>query len=82
MKQIIKMALKKTGITQKELAEKLFVTPQAVSKWVRGESEPTHDKVVAMSKIFGFEKKSGKARKILFNFVGFFRNFAGFLSRT
>lgn len=65
MKQIIKMALKKTGITQKELAEKLFVTPQAVSKWVRGESEPTHDKVVAMSKIFGFEVAKELAMKDL-----------------
>lgn len=39
---------------QKELAEKLFVSPQAVSKWVRGESRPSVDNVERIYEITGF----------------------------
>ncbi|MEG0529417.1 MAG: helix-turn-helix transcriptional regulator, partial [Bacilli bacterium] len=31
----------KNGFTQKELAEKLFVTGQAVSRWENGDVEPS-----------------------------------------
>ena len=50
MEPSIKRVLEKTGMTQKEFAEKLHVTPQAVSKWVRGESRPSVDNV---ERIFG-----------------------------
>ncbi|MGA9639672.1 helix-turn-helix domain-containing protein, partial [Flavobacterium sp.] len=33
-------ARKKINITQNQLAEKLFISPQAVGKWERGESMP------------------------------------------
>ena len=40
------------GLTQKELAEKLFVTAQAVSRWENGEVEPSATTIYEMSKIF------------------------------
>lgn len=41
------------GLTQKELAEKLFVTAQAVSRWENNEVEPSATTLYEMSKIFG-----------------------------
>lgn len=40
------------GLTQKELADKLFVTAQAVSRWENGEVEPSVSTIQQMSKIF------------------------------
>lgn len=39
-------------MTQKELADKLFVTPQAVSRWENGDAEPSATTIDAMTKIF------------------------------
>lgn len=43
---------KAAGLTQEQLAERLFVTRQAVSKWERGESRPDLDTVVALAQLF------------------------------
>ena len=48
----IKNLRNKTGMTQKELAEKLYVTPQAVSRWENGEVEPSIDAISTMAQIF------------------------------
>ena len=39
-------------ISQKELAQKLFVSPQAVSKWERNEATPNPEAVAKMAEIF------------------------------
>ena len=44
---------KKEGWSQEELAEKLSVTRQSVSKWEGAQSIPDLDKVVQMSRLFG-----------------------------
>ena len=44
---------KKAGWSQEELAEKLNVTRQSVSKWEGAQSVPDMDKVVQMSRLFG-----------------------------
>ena len=44
---------KELGITQEELAEKLFVTDRAVSKWERGLSLPDASKMVDLCNILG-----------------------------
>ena len=44
---------KKAGWSQEELAEKLSVTRQSVSKWEGAQSIPDLDKVVQMSRLFG-----------------------------
>lgn len=42
----------KNNLTQKDLADKLFVTPQAVSRWENGDAEPSATTIDAMAKIF------------------------------
>ena len=44
---------KSRGWSQEELAEKLDVSRQSVSKWESGVSNPDLDKIVAMSTLFG-----------------------------
>lgn len=40
------------GLSQDQLAEKLFVTRQAVSRWELGQSLPSIDSLLEMSKLF------------------------------
>jgi transcriptional regulator with XRE-family HTH domain len=44
---------KKFGLSQEELAERLNVSRQAVSKWERGESLPDTDNLITISKLYG-----------------------------
>jgi len=44
---------KKAGLSQDQLAEKLDVSRQSVSKWESGACAPEIDKIVAISDIFG-----------------------------
>jgi transcriptional regulator with XRE-family HTH domain len=43
---------KQLSMTQNDLAERLYVTRQAVSKWEMGKSLPSMDVFVAMTKLF------------------------------
>ena len=51
-KEIIFELRKKHNMTQDELAEKLFVTRQAVSRWESGETTPNVDTLKLLSKLF------------------------------
>ena len=53
------------GLSQEELADKLFVTRQALSKWENGTSVPSIDTLSEISKIFGvsFEEILGLFEK-------------------
>ena len=44
---------KKNGWSQEELAEKVNVSRQAVSKWEAGQSVPDLDKILQISNLFG-----------------------------
>lgn len=44
---------KKAGMTQSDLAEKLDVSRQAVSRWEMGTAKPEFENLIAISKIFG-----------------------------
>ena len=44
---------KQQGLSQEELAEKLGVSRQAVSKWERSEASPDTDNLIALAKIYG-----------------------------
>lgn len=52
LSQNIKKLRVQKGMTQKELAEKLHVTPQAVSRWENGEVEPSVSTIGEMADIF------------------------------
>ena len=44
---------KAKGLSQEELADKLGVSRQAVSKWERGEASPDTDNLIELAKIYG-----------------------------
>ncbi len=51
-KDIILELRTKKGYSQEELAEKLFVTRQAVSRWENGETVPNTETLKLLSKLF------------------------------
>ena len=52
-KDMIARLRAKTGMTQEALAEKVFVTRQAVSRWESGETTPNTETLKQLSKLFG-----------------------------
>ena len=44
---------KSSGLSQEELAERIGVSRQAVSKWERGEASPDTDNLIALSEVYG-----------------------------
>ncbi|MBR3823273.1 MAG: helix-turn-helix domain-containing protein, partial [Kiritimatiellae bacterium] len=51
-KDIILELRTKHGLSQEELAEKVFVTRQAVSRWENGETIPNTETLKLLSKLF------------------------------
>ena len=49
---------KKAGMSQEELAEKLGVSRQSVSKWESAQSTPDLNRILKMSEIFGVSTRS------------------------
>lgn len=52
-KDVLKSLREQRGMTQEELAEKVMVTRQAVSRWETGETQPNSDTLKLLSKAFG-----------------------------
>ncbi len=52
-KDIILALRTERGISQNELAERLFVTRQAVSRWETGETTPNAETLKRLSELFG-----------------------------
>ena len=52
MKNIIQQLRTQKGLSQEELAAKVFVTRQAVSRWETGETTPSIDTLKLLSKLF------------------------------
>ena len=44
---------KKAGLSQEELADKLGLSRQAVSKWERAEASPDTDNLICLAKLYG-----------------------------
>ncbi|MGG4033974.1 helix-turn-helix transcriptional regulator [Paenibacillus cisolokensis] len=49
----LKMERKKKGWSQEELAAKLFVSRQSVSKWENGQNYPSIEVIINLSDLFG-----------------------------
>lgn len=66
-KEIILELRKKNNFTQDELAEKAFVTRQAVSKWESGDSVPNTETLKILSKLFDVSINTllGSPRKLI-----------------
>lgn len=54
----IKTMRRKCGFTQEELATRLSVTPQAISKWENGNGTPDISQLVPLAQIFGITTDS------------------------
>ena len=66
-KDIIVSLRIKNGLTQEGLAEKIFVTRQAVSRWETGETMPNVETLKSLSKFFGVSINTllGSPRKLV-----------------
>lgn len=51
-KDVLKQLRCDAGLTQDELAERVFVTRQAVSRWETGETQPNTDTLMLLSKLY------------------------------
>ena len=66
-KDVLLELRKKHGMTQEELAERLFVTRQAVSRWEAGETTPNVDTLKLLSRLFDVSINTllGSPRKLV-----------------
>lgn len=48
----LKEARERSGLSQREVAGKVFVSPQAVGKWERGEATPSPEAVAKLAELF------------------------------
>ena len=66
-KDIIYRLRSQNGLSQDELAEKLFVTRQAVSRWEKGETVPNTETLKLLSKQFDVSINTllGSPRKLV-----------------
>ena len=66
-KDIILSLRTKAGLSQDELAEKLFVTRQAVSRWETGETVPNTETLKLLSKLYDVSINTllGEPRKLI-----------------
>ena len=66
-KDIILELRKKKGLSQDELAEKLYVTRQAVSRWENGDTIPNTETLKSLSNLFNVSINTllGSPRKLI-----------------
>ena len=66
-KDVILELRTKSGLSQEELAEKLYVTRQAVSRWENGETVPNTETLKLLSKLFDVSINTllGSPRKLI-----------------
>ena len=51
-KDVLIQLREKNGLSQQELADRMFITRQAVSRWERGETLPSSDLLKKLSEVF------------------------------
>ena len=67
VKDVLTELRTKKGLTQEQLAEKVFVTRQAVSRWENGETVPNTETLKLLSELFGVSINTllGSPRKLV-----------------
>ena len=70
-KDIIYDLRSKNGLSQDDLAEKVFVTRQAVSRWENGETVPNTETLKLLSKCFNVSIVSAYSQGALFQPSGY-----------
>ena len=82
-KEIIRGLRTKAGLSQEELAEKVYVTRQAVSRWENGDTVPNTDALKLLSKLFDVSVNTllGSPRKLVCQCCGMTLDDDGQISR-
>ena len=82
-KEIIRGLRTKAGLSQEELAEKVYVTRQAVSRWENGDTVPNTDTLKLLSKLFDVSVNTllGSPRKLVCQCCGMTLDDDGQISR-
>ncbi len=82
-KEILKELREKNNLTQEELAERVLVTRQAVSRWETGETQPNTDTLKLLSREFGVSINTllGAPRQLVCQCCGMPLNEDGVISR-
>ncbi len=82
---------KKNELSQEQLAEKLGVSRQAVSKWESGQSYPEMDKLLLICKLFNYNidelvnenvKEVNETKQSKINFNKYVEDFFNFITKT
>ena len=82
---------KENNLSQEQLAEKLGVSRQAVSKWESGQSYPEMDKVLLICKLFNYNidelmnenvKEVNETKQSKININKYIEDFFGFITKT
>jgi len=91
LKENLKKLRKENNLSQEELAEKLNVSRQSVSKWEQGITYPEMDKMLEICKLFNLNiddllngdiKESNNAKQAKYNINKFIESFLGYVSKT
>ena len=66
-KEILLKLRNKAGLSQEELAEKVYVTRQAVSRWETGETLPNTETLKQLSRLYNVSINTllGSPRKLI-----------------
>ena len=82
-KEVLHELRTKAGLTQEELAGKVFVTRQAVSRWERGQTVPDTGTLKLLSRVFNVSINTllGSPRQLVCQCCGMPLNDDGMISR-
>ena len=55
LKDALSRLRRERGLTQEELARRLYITRQAVSRWEQGTSEPSTTNLIKLARVFDLD---------------------------
>ena len=83
MQAILKLLREKNNLTQEQMAERLMVTRQAVSRWENGETQPNTETLKLLSREFNVSVNTllGEPRQLVCQCCGMPMNEDSVISR-